>query len=68
MSAGGQEEGRELGVNIGSNTYKAARMTRWLAVLGMAVVVVLAAGCDLFRENDPPPPSFGDHRSAYAYA
>ena len=45
-------------MNMGSNIYKAARMTRWLAVLGMAVVVVLAAGCDLFRENDQPPPYF----------
>ena len=33
-------------------------MTRWLAVLGMAVVVVLAAGCDLFREPAEPTQHF----------
>ena len=30
--------GRELGMNMESNIYKAARMTRWLAVLGMAYI------------------------------
>ena len=44
-----------MGMNMESNIYKAARMTRWLAVLGMAVVVVLAAGCDL---SDPEQPSY----------
>ena len=46
--------GRELGMNMESNIYKTARMNRWLAVLGIAVVVVLAAGCDLFREAAEP--------------
>ena len=45
-------------MNMESNIYKAARMTRWLAVLGMAVVVVLAAGCDLFREPAEPTQHF----------
>ena len=48
--------GRELGMNMESNIYKAARMTRWLAYGTLTVVLAcILAGCS--RDSNPPEPT-----------